>query len=85
MAREMVAALPTNPNARTKMTLFMSYDECHNWPVSKVVHQGSSAYSYLTVTPDSHVLLATGLGQQFGDHLAADVSQALIAALETER
>jgi hypothetical protein len=25
------------------------------------------------------------LGQQFGDHLAANVSQALIAALETER
>ena len=29
--------------------------------------------------------LANGLGQQFGDHPAADVSQALIAALETER
>jgi sialidase-1 len=50
-------ALPTNPNARTKMTVFMSYDECQNWPVSKVVHAGSSAYSDLAVTRDSHVLL----------------------------
>ena len=50
-------ALPTNRDARTRMTVFLSYDECHNWPVSKLVHEGSSAYSDLAVTPDSHVLL----------------------------
>lgn len=48
---------PVDPNARARMTVRLSYDECQTWPVSKLVHEGSSAYSDLAVTNDHHILL----------------------------
>ena len=48
---------PTDPNLRSRMTVRVSYDECRSWPVSKLVHQGSSAYSDLAVADDWHILL----------------------------
>ena len=41
---------PANPKTRTRMTVRVSYDECRSWPVSKVLHSGSAAYSDLAVT-----------------------------------
>jgi sialidase-1 len=49
-------ACPANPAARDQMTIRMSYDECESWPVSKVLHSGSSAYSDLGVSADGQVL-----------------------------
>ena len=50
-------ATPANPNSRTHMTVRLSYDECQSWPVAKVVHEGSSAYSDLAVAHDLNALL----------------------------
>ena len=49
-------ACPANPAARDQMTIRIPYDECESWPVSKVLHSGSSAYSDLGVTADGQVL-----------------------------
>lgn len=35
----------------------MSYDEYRTWPVAKVTHRGSAAYSDLAVAKDHTVLL----------------------------
>ncbi|MCH2211322.1 MAG: glycoside hydrolase [Fuerstiella sp.] len=48
---------PAAQNTRSHMTVRLSYDECQSWPVSKIVHEGSSAYSDLTVSADRHILL----------------------------
>ena len=48
---------PTNPKARTSLTLHMSYDEGKSWPVSKLVREGSSAYSDLAIANDRNILL----------------------------
>ena len=52
-----VLSTPAALNARTHMTVRLSYDECQSWPVSKVVNEGSSAYSDLAVADDRHILL----------------------------
>ena len=38
------------------MTVRMSYDECHTWPVARELYAGPSAYSDLAVTPDLTIL-----------------------------
>lgn len=48
---------PSNPNARDHLKVSLSYDECRSWPVSKLVHESSSAYSDLAITPAGDVLL----------------------------
>jgi sialidase-1 len=53
-----VVAHPASPQGRTMMTVRLSYDECRSWPVSKLVHQGGSAYSDLTVNDRREILLA---------------------------
>lgn len=40
---------------RTNMTVRLSYDEGKTWPVSKVIHEGPSAYSNLTVMEDGTI------------------------------
>jgi sialidase-1 len=40
---------------RERMTIRLSYDECHTWPVAKVLHAGPSAYSDLAVLPDGAI------------------------------
>lgn len=50
-------AVPSDPKARRKMTLRVSYDECKTWPVSKVVDDGPAAYSDLAIAQDSGILL----------------------------
>jgi sialidase-1 len=37
---------------REKLTVRLSYDECQTWPVSKLLHEGPSAYSDLAIAPD---------------------------------
>jgi len=51
-----LVASPADPNARTTMTVRLSYDECRTWPVSKVVYEGPSAYVDLAVSRDHRVL-----------------------------
>lgn len=43
-----------NPASETRerMTVRLSSDECHTWPVAKLLHPGPSAYSDLAVTSD---------------------------------
>lgn len=47
---------PANPSGRERLTIRLSYDECQNWPVSKILYAASSAYSDLAITTDHHIL-----------------------------
>ncbi|QXD26332.1 glycoside hydrolase [Opitutia bacterium ISCC 51] len=56
---------------RTNLTVRMSYDEGHTWPVSKVVDPGISGYSDMAVTEDAmvHLLYEGGTIEGFeGNH-----------------
>ncbi|MHC4109579.1 MAG: exo-alpha-sialidase [Planctomycetota bacterium] len=37
---------------RENMTIRLSYDECRNWPVSRTLYPGKTAYSELAIAPD---------------------------------
>ncbi|MBM3802604.1 MAG: exo-alpha-sialidase [Acidimicrobiia bacterium] len=47
---------PASRIDRSRLTLRLSYDECHTWPVSKLVDEGRSAYSDLAVAADQTIL-----------------------------
>lgn len=49
-------AHPSSPNERAQLTVRMSYDECETFPVAKVLHEGSAAYSDLAIAPDMTIL-----------------------------
>jgi sialidase-1 len=44
---------PASQQKREKMTLRISHDEGQTWPVSKLIYEGSSAYSCLAMLPDA--------------------------------
>ena len=44
-----------NHRHRTNLTIRMSYDESHTWPVSKVIDPGIAGYSDLAVTSDGKI------------------------------
>jgi sialidase-1 len=46
---------PASATRREAMTIRLSYDEGRTWPVSKVVHAGSAAYSSLAVLPNREI------------------------------
>ncbi len=51
--------LLAHPSSRTKreqLTVRLSYDECETFPVSKILHAGSAAYSDLAVASDMTIL-----------------------------
>jgi hypothetical protein len=56
-------ANPADPRNRFNMTVRLSYDEGKTWPVSKLVRNGTGAYSSLTVFPDGTI----GLIYETGD------------------
>ena len=47
---------PASPTERAQLTVRMSYDECETFPVAKVLHSGSAAYSDLAIAPDMTIL-----------------------------
>jgi sialidase-1 len=55
---------------RTNLTIRMSYDEGHTWPVSKVIDAGIAGYSDIAVTPDGliHVFYEGGSIQGTESH-----------------
>jgi sialidase-1 len=46
---------PASKESRHRMTVRLSYDEGHSWPVSKLLHEGPAAYSCLIVLPDRSI------------------------------
>jgi sialidase-1 len=50
------------------MTVRLSRDDGATWPVSKVIHEGPSAYSCLAALPDGEV----GLLYECGEKTATD-------------
>ena len=56
-------ANPANPQNRTQLTVKLSYDEGHTWPVAKMIYAGPSAYSSLAVLGDGTI----GLLYETGD------------------
>ncbi|MHC4507853.1 MAG: sialidase family protein, partial [Planctomycetota bacterium] len=53
----------------------LSYDEGKTWPVSKLLHDGPSAYSCLTVLPDGDIgCLYEGGDTRYGEIVFAGFS-----------
>ena len=50
-------ATPASQSARAELTLRLSTNEGHDWPVSRVVEPGMAGYSDLAVTLDGTILL----------------------------
>jgi len=46
---------PASTTDRINMTVRLSYDEGQTWPVSRLLHDGPSAYSCLAVLPDGDI------------------------------
>jgi sialidase-1 len=57
-------AEPGKSRDRRNMTVRLSYDEGHSWPVAKSVEPGFAAYSDLAVTPDGTILCFYGTGSK---------------------
>jgi sialidase-1 len=49
---------------REKLTVRLSYDEGKTWPVSRLLHEGPSAYSALAVLPDGRIACLYERGQK---------------------
>ncbi len=49
-------AHPSSQTERKQLTVRMSLDECRTWPVSKVLYEGSAAYSDLAIANDRTIL-----------------------------
>ena len=59
-------ANPAATDQRARLTARLSYDECRNWPVAKVVHEGSAGYSDLAITRDETILCLYDADEKFG-------------------
>lgn len=46
---------PASTRGRKNLTIRISYDEGKTWPVSRVLREGPSAYSSMTVLPDGSI------------------------------
>jgi sialidase-1 len=46
---------PATTRGRQRMTVRLSYDEGKTWPKSKVLYEGSAAYSCLSKLPDGKI------------------------------
>ncbi len=46
---------PASTTDRAKMTIRLSYDEGESWVISKLIHEGPSAYSDLAVLPEGEI------------------------------
>lgn len=46
---------PASTKNRSHMTVRLSYDEGQTWPVSKILYDGSAAYSCLTALPEGQI------------------------------
>ncbi|MFN7805851.1 MAG: exo-alpha-sialidase [Planctomycetaceae bacterium] len=53
----LLLATPASQTARAELTLRLSTNEGHDWPVSRVVEPGMAGYSDLAVTLDGSILL----------------------------
>jgi len=55
---------PGTDKTRARMTVRLSKDDGKTWPVSKVLHEGPSAYSCLGVLPDGTILCLYERGEK---------------------
>lgn len=55
---------PASTTSRTQMTVRISYDNGKTWPLKKLVYEGPSAYSCLTVLPNGNPALFYEAGYQ---------------------
>jgi len=46
---------PANEKKRSRMTVRASFDDGRSWPVSRLIHEDSGAYSCLVVLPDGEI------------------------------
>jgi sialidase-1 len=77
----LVFSNPASRTGRRNMTVRLSYDDGKTWPVQKVLYEGPSAYSCLTVLPDGHIgcLYEAGVKKPYEGIVWADVDPAGMA------
>ena len=51
-----ILAHPSDPDKRAKLAIYASTDGCRNWPASRVLCPGASAYSDLAIADDGNIL-----------------------------
>ena len=56
-------AHPSNPNARSHLTIRISYDEAKTWAKSRMIREGPSMYSDLAITPEMQILCLYEVGK----------------------
>ncbi|CAF3745733.1 unnamed protein product [Adineta steineri] len=63
---------PSNETIRSNLTLRLSYDEAHSWPISRILYSGLSSYSDMTVLGNGdNIALVFENGQQtFADQIS---------------
>ena len=63
---------PANATVRANLTLQLSYDEAHSWPVSRVLYSGLSAYSDIAVlnNGDNIALVFENGEETFADRIS---------------
>ena len=66
---------PANATVRSDLTLRISYDEAHTWPVSRVLYSGLSAYSDIAVVGngDSVALVFENGEVTFADQISVAI------------
>jgi sialidase-1 len=60
----LVFSNPASKTARVGMTVRISYDDGRTWPFKKLLYEGPSAYSCLTVLPDGNLACLYEAGYQ---------------------
>ncbi|MCX7424044.1 MAG: sialidase family protein [Planctomycetia bacterium] len=55
---------PAKADSRSNMTVRLSYDEAHSWPVAKTLWAGPAAYSCLAALPDGQILCLYERGEK---------------------
>jgi sialidase-1 len=58
-------------DGRRNLTVRLSYDEAHTWPVAKTIYGGSAGYSALAVTREGTILCQFERSREEGKHSAS--------------
>ena len=66
---------PSDANARSHLTIRISYDEAKTWTKSRVIREGPSSYSDLAITPEREILCLYEAGRYSSGDLKVMLSR----------
>ena len=74
---------PASIKERKRLTVRMSQDDCKTWPITKVLYEGSAAYSDLAVGNDN-TMLCLFEGDQYSKLMLARFNMAWLVNKERD-